>query len=139
MCLIQAALARAPARLPRWPRTHTPGHKRRVLWLGGANPRAVRVDRFLVASCGVVLFLVLEFVEQQAMNPHRLGLRDTALPYPFERFVEVGSRTPRHYFVDERDVLARRKDQREFLVGSLEHVVYGVERPVDDLDVLHAL
>lgn len=100
---------------------------------------AIRVLRLVVATRGVVLLLVLKFVEEDAVNSHCIRLSDRPLPDARKRRIQFLLRTAPHDLVDERDVLLRREDESELIVGGRKDVVHAVVSAVDDLDVLHAL
>ena len=98
---------------------------------------AVRIDGFFIAAGRVVDFLVFLIVEEHSVNPAHLYLWDSATPDVAERVVQRRSVASGEYFVDKRDVVSGREDQRKLILGGGKNVVDAVERRVNDLDVLH--
>lgn len=104
-----------------------------------SKSRAVGVDCFLVFSCRVVLLFVFELVKQCAVNSHGLVFRNATLPNFREHDVKFFLWSARDNFVDERNILTRRKDKRKFSFGCREDIIDGVVGPIDNLDIFHAL
>jgi hypothetical protein len=98
---------------------------------------AVWIAGFLIPSRRVVLFLMVEFVEQSAMYAHRFAFWDSAPPNACKGFVKFLHVSTRLYFANEGDVLTIGKYERKLFVCCRKDVVDGIQRTVDDLDVFH--
>jgi hypothetical protein len=111
--------------------------------MGRANalsqPRATGIDSFFVSARRVVLLLVLQLVEQDAVYSHRVDLWNSPAPDTREGLVQCLFRPASHDFVNEGNVLAFGEDEAELFFTRSKDVVDRVGRAVDDLDVFHAL
>ena len=102
-----------------------------------AQPGTVRVDGFFIPKRRVELALLEQVVEENAVNPHRLRLWNAAGPHRIERCDNPVRVRALRDLLDECDVGSREEDEIENVLGNREDVVDGVDRAVDDLDVLH--
>jgi hypothetical protein len=110
----------------------------------GADPRRIaappvtlsNVNGFFVSPRRVILCSLL-LMENDSMNAHRVPLRDSALPDAFEYLVELSFWVASFNFVDERNILPIREDQRELFFRCGENVKSTILGSVNDLDIFH--
>ena len=66
-----------------------------------------------------------------------LDLRYPTLPNGIEGLFQYLRLASRVDLVNERHVFSGREDVLELFLGGLEYVVYAIDCPINDLDVLH--
>ena len=107
------------------------------LGLSSAQPVAILVARFFVSARWAISLFGFKFVEQQSVDSEGLDLRYPTLPNGIEGLFQYLRLASRVDLVNKRHVFSGREDVLELFLGGLEYVIYAIDCPMNDLDVLH--